>query len=642
TTQVGTGFYSLTELQGMQFQPVENANGGPSGFVFRIQDSGGTANGGVDFLNEFAQITITPVNDLPVATGNTVIASEDVPLVIGPGDFNFTDTESDPLASVTITGLNLNGGTLTHSAGAVNVTNGMTVTAAQLADLTFTSALNDSTNSSFTYTVNDAGLGVTSAVMNITVNAVNVSPTLADQSFTLAENSPNGFSVGTIAFNDLDASDNHTFNITGGTGSTAFNINSTTGEITVAESSILDFELNPVLTLTVQITDDGTPALSASATITIGLTDIAEFDVSAVYDSDTTVNTVSADSPIGSAVGITVIANDADASDTVTYSLDDDAGGLFAIDSTTGIVTLNAPLNAQAAKSHAIVARAASTDGSASTQAFNIEIQNSNNNSGNSVVIDTDFTDDADSESSSPPLYDADPDIIINLTDGSEKDAIENTVATSASNGEERFDRRRSGGGSGNARSDDAVTIVVETTGEHIGQVVAELTEDLLIPTESVGNAENTPILVNIKATETQPVQTRNAALAMDVMALNGVLADHALWEQLEKMQQQMSEISPEEAEHELIVKIVTGSTLTVSAGFVSWMLRGGTLLASFLSTLPLWKGFDPLPILATREKKAQEKQYAAIEDIEEKHSAVSQLFQTEKGQLQSEPGTRT
>ena len=48
---------------------------------------------------------------------------------------------------------------------------------AQLADLTFTSALNDATNSSFTYTVNDAGLGVTSrSVMNITVNAVNDVP----------------------------------------------------------------------------------------------------------------------------------------------------------------------------------------------------------------------------------------------------------------------------------------------------------------------------------------------------------------------------------------------------------------------------------------------------------------------------------
>lgn len=48
-----------------------------------------------------------------------------------------------------------------------------------------------------------------------------------------------------------------------------------------------------------------------------------------------------------------------------------------------------------------------------------------------------------------------------------------------------------------------------------------------------------------------------------------------------------------------LSVHIVAGTSLTLSAGFVAWVLRGGSLLASFMSTLPLWKGFDPLPILA-------------------------------------------
>ncbi|MCP5091695.1 MAG: tandem-95 repeat protein, partial [Gammaproteobacteria bacterium] len=135
-----------------------------------VTDNGGGADTNTD-ISETATISVVAVNDVPVATGNTVIASEDVPLVIDASDFLFSDAESDSLVSVTITGLNLNGGTLTHSAGATTVTNGMTVTAAELADLTFTSALNDSTNSSFTYTVNDAGLGVTSSTMNITVNA---------------------------------------------------------------------------------------------------------------------------------------------------------------------------------------------------------------------------------------------------------------------------------------------------------------------------------------------------------------------------------------------------------------------------------------------------------------------------------------
>ncbi|MCP4767153.1 MAG: BspA family leucine-rich repeat surface protein, partial [Gammaproteobacteria bacterium] len=148
-------------------------------WTFADGNTGSQGTGGALQATSSTTVTITAVNDLPVATGNTVIATEDIPLVIGSGDFSFTDAEGDGLVSVTITGLTLNGGTLTHSAGAVTVTNGMTVTAAELADLTFTSALNDSTNSSFTYTVNDAGLGVTSATMNITVDADNDAPTFS-------------------------------------------------------------------------------------------------------------------------------------------------------------------------------------------------------------------------------------------------------------------------------------------------------------------------------------------------------------------------------------------------------------------------------------------------------------------------------
>jgi hypothetical protein len=56
-------------------------------------------------------------------------------------------------------------------------------------------------------------------------------------------------------------------------------------------------------------------------------------------------------------------------------------------------------------------------------------------------------------------------------------------------------------------------------------------------------------------------------------------------------------------------VQIVMGSTASLTAGIVSWVLRGGSLLASFMSTVPLLNRFDPLPILKSREEK---------EDVEE------------------------
>ncbi len=48
---------------------------------------------------------------------------------------------------------------------------------------------------------------------------------------------------------------------------------------------------------------------------------------------------------------------------------------------------------------------------------------------------------------------------------------------------------------------------------------------------------------------------------------------------------------------------IALGSTAGLTAGFVSWILRGGALIASMLSSVPLLNRFDPLPILRTQEQ---------------------------------------
>ena len=65
---------------------------------------------------------------------------------------------------------------------------------------------------------------------------------------------------------------------------------------------------------------------------------------------------------IGTAVGITAFANDADGTDTVSYSLDDDAGGRFSIDANTGVVTVAGGIDREAAASYNITVRATTTD----------------------------------------------------------------------------------------------------------------------------------------------------------------------------------------------------------------------------------------------------------------------------------------
>jgi hypothetical protein len=102
----------------------------------------------------------------------------------------------------------------------------------------------------------------------------------------------------------------------------------------------------------------------------------AIFDVGPVADSSTAANQVNENSPVGTLVGITAIAVEPDPGQTVTYTLTDNAGGRFAIHSTTGIVTVAGPIDFETATSHSITIRASSSDGTTSNASFVINVLN--------------------------------------------------------------------------------------------------------------------------------------------------------------------------------------------------------------------------------------------------------------------------
>ena len=145
---------------------------------------------------------------------------------------------------------------------------------------------------------------------------------------------PTGPSWATATATDPDAGDTLTYSIAGGNIGNAFAINSSTGQITVANAAALDFETTATFTLTVQVQDAG--GLTDAATVTINLTDINEAP---------TVNnatfSLSENSANGTVVG-TVAATDPDAGDTLTYSITGgNTNNAFAINSSTGQITVN-------------------------------------------------------------------------------------------------------------------------------------------------------------------------------------------------------------------------------------------------------------------------------------------------------------
>ena len=100
-------------------------------------------------------------------------------------------------------------------------------------------------------------------------------------------------------------------------------------------------------------------------------------------DSDATANDVAENAANGTVVGVTALASDADATNnTILYTLDDDAGGRFGIDSSTGIVTVadGTLLDYESAISHSVTIRASSVDGSFSTSLMTINLLPINDN----------------------------------------------------------------------------------------------------------------------------------------------------------------------------------------------------------------------------------------------------------------------
>ncbi len=130
----------------------------------------------------------------------------------------------------------------------------------------------------------------------------------------------------------------------------------------------------PSRTITVRATSaDGS---FTDQNYTIAINDVDEFNVGPVTDTNAAADAVSENATIGTVVGITASASDADSTtNAITYSLFDNDGGRFTIDATTGVVTVAGAINRESdGPSRTITVRATSADGSFTDQNYTIAI----------------------------------------------------------------------------------------------------------------------------------------------------------------------------------------------------------------------------------------------------------------------------
>ncbi|WP_422049928.1 beta strand repeat-containing protein [Shimia sp.] len=162
------------------YTPAANFNGADS-FSYTIADG----NGGSDTAT--VSITVTPVNDAPVAVNDAVTTNEDTAVTINLIS-NDTDAENDTL-TVTAVGAASNGTVVNNGNGTV----------------TYTPNANYNGADSFAYTVSDGNGGTDTGTVNITVSAVNDAPVGADDAGTVEQD--NSITIDVLA-NDSDPENN--------------------------------------------------------------------------------------------------------------------------------------------------------------------------------------------------------------------------------------------------------------------------------------------------------------------------------------------------------------------------------------------------------------------------------------------------
>lgn len=157
----------------MTYTPSANYHGSDS-FTFKVND------GTVDSNTATVTITVTPVNDAPVAEEQSVSTTEDAAktiVLVG------TDADGDAMTYSIVTG---------PSHGSLSGTGSIK---------TYTPAANFNGSDSFTFKVNDGTVDSNTATVTITVTPVNDAPVAADESVSTAEDASKAI---TLSGSDAD------------------------------------------------------------------------------------------------------------------------------------------------------------------------------------------------------------------------------------------------------------------------------------------------------------------------------------------------------------------------------------------------------------------------------------------------------
>ena len=209
------------------------------------------------------------------------------------------------------------------------------------------------------------------------ITGINTAPVFTDSisvTRTIAENTATSTNIGTpVAATDTE---NDTLIYTlSGTDASAFDIDSTTGQLKT--KATLDFETKNTYTVTITVSDG---SLTDTITVTINVTDIDEVvtvdpvptNTAPVFtDGSSSTRSVAENTASNVNIGSPITATDAD-NDTLTYSLGGTEATTFSIDTATGQIKTLASLDYETKSSYTVIITV--SDGNGGTDSISVSI----------------------------------------------------------------------------------------------------------------------------------------------------------------------------------------------------------------------------------------------------------------------------
>ncbi len=161
TVTASNGAISINGDSTLNYTPNANFNGADT-ISYSISDG----NGGSD--NAVVTITVTSINDAPIATDDSISASQDSLITIISVLDNDSDAEGDTLVVIAATSSN----------GVVNVNDD--------GSLSYTANKGFSGTDTISYSISDGNGGTSDAMVTVTIEQQNIAPIAVDDSYTFA------------------------------------------------------------------------------------------------------------------------------------------------------------------------------------------------------------------------------------------------------------------------------------------------------------------------------------------------------------------------------------------------------------------------------------------------------------------------